>query len=471
MSKIVINPLSRIEGDGKVSVFLDENGEFEKARFQILEFRGFEEFVKNRLLWEMPLITSKICGICPIPHHLAALKAAEQALGITALPPTAIKLRKMLLDAGSIQDHTLHFLYLAFPDFVYNAATPPEKRGITGLLEDKPELVKKAIFLRKCGVKLAETIGGHSIYPITPIPGGMSRAFPADAIGEMKAMMRQALVYAQELVKQAWQVSSKLPERMPTTLATKFMCITAPDGTATHYDGLVKVMDHDRRPVCDFRAADYEEFIEEEVERHSWSKFPFLKKLGPVEGTYRVGPLARCNITPGLHTPIADKWLQQLKKSASGQPLQSMFYYHVCRCIELIHHIESVLETLDDPEIVGRDVRVKVTRQAGEGVGIVEAPRGTLIHHYNCRDNGEVQYANMIVPTTHNNRALNQTVGEVARACVKGGTINESGKQRIEMAVRSYDPCLSCATHSWDRPTGLHLEILQRQGTEWIKRK
>ncbi len=462
MAKIVINPISRIEGDGKVSIYLDDKGRVDKASFQILEFRGFEEFVKGRLLWEMPQITSKICGICPIPHHLAAVKAVEAALGVQEIPPVALKLRKMLLDAANIQDHTLHFLYLAFPDFIYSSSTPPEKRGITGLLADKPDLVKKAIFLRKSGVLLAEKIAAHSIYPVTPIPGGMSRALPAQCVGEMVSMMEQSLVYAQEIVGLAWKVSSSLPEKIVTQMESKFMCLTAADGQASHYDGQVKVMDRDRRTVHDFRVADYQEFIEEEISRDTWSKFPYLKKLGTRDGMYRVGPLARCNVTEHLHTPIAEKWLRKLKTLAADKPLQSIFYYHICRCIELIHHIESVINTLSDPEICSKDVRIPVQRTAGEGVGAVEAARGTLFHHYRCRANGEVEFANMIVPTTHNNMALNRTVKEVASLYVKDGSIGEEGKLRIEMAVRSYDPCLSCATHSWNTPEGLSIEIIKK---------
>ena len=462
MTKIAINPISRIEGDGKVTIYLDDQGRVEKARFQILEFRGFEEFVKGRLIWEMPLITSKICGICPIPHHLAAVKAVEAALNVNEIPPAATLLRKLLLDAGSIQDHTLHFLYLAFPDFIYNASTPPEKRGITGLLADNPGLVKRAIFLRKCGVTLAEKIGAHSIYPVTAMPGGMSRPLDKREVPELTAMVKQALVYAEEVVQQAWKVSSTLPEKMPSTLSTSFMSLVAPNGEVAHYDGAIRVMDKDSRTLYTFRPADYEEFIEEDTERDTWSKFPFLKKLGSLEGLYRVGPLARCNMATHLHTPRAGKWLQQLKAAAAGQPLQSIFYYHVCRCIELIYHLECVLEGLADPLLTSAEVRIPVQRAAGEGVGVVEAPRGTLFHHYRCRNNGEVEMANMIVPTTHNNQAMNKTVLEVASACVKDGAISEAGKQKIEMAVRSYDPCLSCATHSWDAQTGLAVELVRR---------
>lgn len=460
MSRITISPISRIEGDGKITIHLDAQGRVERARMQIVEFRGFEEFVKGRLLWEMPLITSKICGICPIPHHLAAVKAAEAALGVTAIPPSAAKLRAMLLDAGSIQDHTLHFLYLAFPDFVYNAATPPEKRGIAGLMADYPDLVKRGIFLRKCGVTLAERIGAHAIYPVTAIPGGMSRPLEKAWVPELAAMMKQALAYAEELVGQAWKVSSKLAERMPSGQKTNFMGLVSPTGEVVHYDGAIKVVDRELRTVHTFRPGDYQEFIEEECERDSWSKFPFLKKLGAHDGVYRVGPLARCNIADHLHTPVADRWLQQLKSTADGLPLQSVFSYHVCRCIELIHHIECVLKGLADPELTGNDVRIPVQRRAGEGVGVVEAPRGTLFHHYRCRENGEVEMANMIVPTTHNNRAMNQTVLETASACVKDGDLSDAGRQKIEMALRSYDPCLSCATHSWDRPTGLTIALI-----------
>ena len=464
MRKIVIEPVSRIEGEGKVTVFVGADGGVVKARFQMMEFRAFEEFVKGRMIWEMPLITSKICGICPVPHHLAAVKAAEAALGVKEIPATALLLRKLLLAGAAIQDHALHFLYLAFPDFIFGPDIPPEKRSVAGLLEKHPQLVNKAIFLRKCGVRMAEMIGGNSIYPVTAIPGGMTRAFNSDDAREITAMYRQGLAIAEECAELAWKVvSSKVKDRFPRdTPPVKFMALVSGDNSLAHYDGQVRVIDEKGNPLETFRASDYATFIEEDVERDSWGKFPFLRKLGRHEGVYRVGPLARLNTIQRIGTEKADTWLERFQSLGGGRPIHDIIYYHLARCIELVYEFELSLQLLEAPAVTGRETRIPVARKAGEGVGMVEAPRGTLIHHYWSGPRGEVTRANLIVPTTHNNAALQQSVTAAARRAVTNGTLNEAGRQRIEMAVRAYDPCLSCATHSWDASHRLTVEIIRK---------
>jgi coenzyme F420-reducing hydrogenase alpha subunit len=463
MRKIVIEPVSRIEGEGKIIVFVGADGKVVKAHFQMMEFRAFEEFVKGRMIWEMPLITSKICGICPVPHHLAAVKAAEAALGVKEIPPTALLLRKLLLAGGSIQDHALHFLYLAFPDFIFGSDSPPEKRSVAGLLEKHPKLVNKAIFLRKCGVRMAEMVGGDSIYPVTAIPGGMAKPFNRDDVREIKAMYRQGIDLAQECAELAWKVvNSKVQNRFPQdTLPVKFMALVSDDNSLSHYDGQVRVIDEKGNPLETFRASDYATFIEEDVERDSWSKVPFLRKLGRHEGVYRVGPLARLNAISRINSERAGRWLERFQSIGGGQPVHDIIYYHLARCIELIYEFEQSLQLLEDKAVTGRKTRIAVSRKAGEGVGVVEAPRGTLIHHYECNDRGEVTRANLIVPTTHNNAALQQSVTATAARVVTNGTLNEEGRQQIEMAVRAYDPCLSCATHSWDANHRLKIKIIR----------
>lgn len=463
MQKLVIEPISRIEGEGKVTVFVGADNEVVKARFQMLEFRAFEEFVKGRMIWEMPLITSKICGICPVPHHLAAVKAAEAALGVKEIPKTALLLRELLLGGGAIQDHSLHFLYLAFPDFIFGADTAPAKRSVTGLLEKHPGLAKKAIFLRKCGVRMAEMIGGHSIYPVTAVPGGMSKPLSKDDVLEIKKMYKQGLAIAEECTDLAWKVvNSKVKERYPLDKpATKYLALISSDNCLTHYDGQVRITDGKGNPLETFHASDYETFIEEDVERDSWSKFPFLRKLGRHDGLYRVGPLARLNTVNRISTEKAGLWLERFQSLGEGQPVHDIIYYHLARCIEIIFEFEMSLKLLENDATVGQKTRIPVSRREGEGVGIVEAPRGTLIHHYWCGQRGEVTRANFIVPTTHNNAALNQTVTAAAKHAVVNGILDENGRQRIEMAVRTYDPCLSCATHSWDADHRLPIEIIQ----------
>lgn len=465
MQKIVIEPISRIEGEGKVTVFVGADGEVVKARFQMMEFRAFEEFVKGRMIWEMPLVTNKLCGICPIPQHLAAVKAVEAALGVKEIPDVALLLRKLLLAGGAIQDHALHFLYLAFPDFVFGSDTPPEKRSITGLLEKHPQLVKKAIFLRKCGVRMAEMIGGDSIYPVTAIPGGMTMPFNMENIHEITDIYKKGLGVAQECAELALKVvNSKVKKRFPqNSPPTKFMTLISKNNSLAHYQGDVRVIDEKGNALETFRSSDYASFIEEDVERDSWGKVPFLRKYGRHEGVYRVGPLARLNAIEQIETPKAGKWLKQFNALGDGRLVRDIIYYHLARTIELVYEFEQSLQMLEDTGLTDRETRIPVSRQAGEGVGIVEAPRGTLIHHYKCGSRGEVTHANFIVPTTHNNAALQEAVTAAAKQVINNGTINEAGRQQIEMAVRAYDPCLSCATHSWNASHRLPIEIIREE--------
>jgi NAD-reducing hydrogenase large subunit len=465
MQKIVIEPISRVEGDGKVTIFVGSDGEVVKARFQMMEFRAFEEFVKGRMIWEMPLITSKICGICPIPHNLAAVKAAEAALGVKEIPDVALQLRRLLLAGGAIQDHALHFLYLAFPDFIFGSDTPPEKRSLTGLLEKHPQLAKKAIFLRKCGVRMAEMIGGDSIYPVTAIPGGMTMPLSREDIQEITALYKQGLDIAQECAELALKVvSSKIKNRFPqNSPPSKFMAVISKNNSLAHYHGQVRVIDEKGNPLETFRASDYATFIEEDVERDSWGKFPFLRKSGRHEGVYRVGPLARLNTIERIETEKAGKWLKQFKTLGNGLPIHDIIYYHLARSIELVFEFEHSLQLLEDTGLTDRETRIPVSKRAGEGIGIVEAARGTLIHHYKCGPRGDVTHANLIVPTTHNNAALQESVTAAARQVINNGTINDAGRQQIEMAVRAYDPCLSCATHSWNASHRLPIEIIRKE--------
>lgn len=463
MKKIVIEPVSRIEGEGKVTIFIGADNEVVKTRFQMMEFRAFEEFVKGRMIWEMPLITSKICGICPVPHQLAAVKAVEAALNVKEIPPTALLLRKLILAGGAIQDHALHFLYLAFPDFIFGADTPPAKRSVAGLLEKHPQLAKKAIFLRKCGVRMVEMLGGHSIYPVTAVPGGMTKSFNRDDSLEIEQMYRQGLTIAEECVELAWKVvNSDIKSRYPqNTLRTKYLSLVCPQNGLSHYDGQLRISDEKGNPLETFPASDYPLFIEEDVERDSWAKFPFLRKLGRHEGIYRVGPLARLNTVDWIYTEKAGHWLEKFREIGQGQSVHDIIYYHLARCIELLHEFEQSLEILKDDTINSEETRIPVERKAGEGIGVVEAPRGTLIHHYWCNQQGTITRTNMIVPTTHNNAALNQTVTSAAKQTVVDGKLDETGQQQIEMAVRAYDPCLSCATHSWDADHRLKVEIIK----------
>ncbi|MGE5893397.1 MAG: Ni/Fe hydrogenase subunit alpha [bacterium] len=463
MKKLVIDPVSRIEGHGKVIVDIDENKNVQSARFQILEFRGFEKFCEGRPIWELPLMVTKICGICPVPHHLASVKACESALSVKGIPGPAVKLRKLMQAGADIADHALHFFYLALPDFILGHETPPENRSITEIISKERALAEKAILLRKAGTDIVEAVGGHSVYPVTAIPGGMSKPLGADSRDRLLKAVDQVTPHAEEAVKLAWAFVEKFSKAEEYTQKTSFMSLVSPDNALEHYDGNIRIISPEGKTLDEFSPEKYLQYIAEYVEDDSWCKFPYYRKLGVKDGVYRVGPLSRLNIAASVPTPKAAAWFSRYKEVASQSPLQNIFYYHLARCIELLHACEHASVLLNDKDITRNEVRVVVGRSAGEGVGVVEAPRGTLIHHYACDENGIVNRVNLIVPTTHNNLSINLAVTETARKFLKNGTPDSEASFRIETAVRAYDPCLSCATHEYGR-SGLTIETRKKNG-------
>ena len=449
MSKMItISPVSRLEGHGKVTIHLDENNKVAESRFHVLEFRGFEKFCEGRLMSEMPVITTRICGICPVSHHLASVKACDDALGVD-IPPAAKKLRELMHMGQFIHSHALHFFYLSAPDFVLGPASDPAKRNILGIIEADPDLAKKAIRLRKFGQNIVERVGGRAIHPVTAIPGGMSKPLSH----EDRFVTSKELDDGLELARLALQIGKgvfeKYAEIVPrfAAIKTKYMGLVK-DGNLELYDGRLRIINEDGKRLDEFDPKNYLEFLGEHVEDWSYMKFPFYKKYGYPKGLYRVAPLARLNVVEAISTPIANKELVEFKKLGGGHPVHETLYYHYARLIELLYAVERAQELIHDDEIVSEDVRVKVDRRKGEGVGVIEAPRGTLIHHYWADDSGKIERANIIVATAHNNAAINRSVNEVAKEFVKGGKIEEGALNMVEMAVRCYDPCLSCATHA-----------------------
>ena len=448
---ITISPLSRLEGHGKVTIHLDEHNEVAESRFHVVEFRGFEKFCEGRLLSEMPVITTRICGICPVSHHLASVKACDDALGVE-IPAAAKKLRELMHMGQFIHSHALHFFFLAAPDFVLGPAFDPARRNILGIIEADPDLAKKAIRLRKFGQNVIDRVGGRAIHPVAAIPGGMSKPLShAD-----RFVTRTELAEGLDLATLALQIGkgvfAKYAELVPrfAAIKTKYMGMVKA-GKLELYDGTLRIIAEDGAPLEEFDPRHYRDVLGEHVEDWSYMKFPFYKKQGYPEGLYRVAPLGRLNVAESIGTPLANAELATFKALGGGQPVHETLYYHYARLIELLYAVERAQELLADDEIVSDAVRVKVERRKGEGVGVVEAPRGTLIHHYWADESGKVERANIIVATAHNNAAINQSVTAVARAFVKGGKIEEGALNMVEMAVRCYDPCLSCATHALGR--------------------
>ena len=445
---ITISPISRIEGHGKVTIHLDENNEVTESRLHVMEFRGFEKFCEGRLMSEMPVITTRICGICPVSHHLAAVKACDDALGVD-IPPAAKKLRELMHMGQFIHSHALHFFFLAAPDFVLGPAFDPAKRNVLGIIQADPDLAMKAIRLRKFGQNIVDRVGGRAIHPVTAIPGGMSKPLSH----EDRFVTSKELDDGLELAKLGLQIGKgvfeKYAEIVPrfAAIKTKYMGLVK-DGNLELYDGRLRMTNEAGERLDEFNPGNYLEYLGEHVEDWTYMKFPFYKKYGYPEGSYRVGPLGRLNVAEAISTPLANKELVEFRKLGGAHTVHETLYYHYARLIELLYAVERARELINDDEIVSEEVRVKVDRRKGEGVGVIEAPRGTLIHHYWSDESGKIERANIIVATAHNNSAINMSVNAVAKEFVKGGKIEEGALNMVEMAVRCYDPCLSCATHA-----------------------
>ncbi|MHB9093156.1 MAG: Ni/Fe hydrogenase subunit alpha [Eubacteriales bacterium] len=444
---ITIDPVTKVEGHGKVTIQLDDNGNVTESHFHIQEFRGFEKFCEGRMAWEMPVITTRICGICPVSHHLASAKACDDLFGVD-IPPTAKMLRELMHMCQMIHSHALHFFYLAAPDLLFGLDAPPEQRNVIGVLNANPDLGKKAIRLRQIGQSSIEKIGGRSIHPVSAIPGGMSKALSHESRFIMIKEMAEALELAKLALGAVKGVNEKYRDLIPTfaSFKTKYMGLVN-DGALELYDGTLRLIDENGGIIEDFDPKDYLNHIAEHTEDWTYLKFPYHKKSGWPNGVYRVAPLGRLNIAERISTPLANAELKEFKQLNGGKPVEDSLYYHYARIIELLYAIEWAQELLQNDDIVCKDVRVPVARQAGEGVGVIEAPRGTLIHHYKADDLGKLEKVNIIVSTAHNYSSMDRAVNEVAKMVLKNNRVEESLLNQVEMAIRCYDPCLSCATH------------------------
>lgn len=462
---VTISPVTRLEGHGKVTIHLNDRDEVDRSYFHVVEFRGFEEFCKGRLLSDMPTITPRICGICPVSHHLASAKACDDAWNVT-IPPTARMLRELMHMGQFIQSHALHFFYLSAPDFILGPSSDPAKRNVFGLIEADPELGRKAVRLRQIGQQLIDRVGGKSIHPVTAIPGGMSKPLSGHDRDLILRELDEALDLAQLALKVGKEQLRRYAKIVPTfaTFESNYMGMTRGDGDLELYDGTFRLIDTSGFYLKFFDAINYSQAIAEHVEEWSYLKFPYLKEKGWPEGTYRVGPLARLNVADRISTPLAGDELIRFKKLGKGGLVHATLFYHYARLIELLYAVERARQLVEDVSITGQEVRVPVKRQAGEGVSIIEAPRGTLIHHYWVDALGKITQANMIVATTHNNAAINNSVNAVAKEYVKGGRIDEGALNMVEMAIRCYDPCLSCSTHAIGQMP-MQIQVIAADGT------
>ena len=464
--KIVIEPVTRVEGHGKVTIHLNDTGNVAQARFHVTQVRGFEKFCEGRLFWEMPVITSRICGICPVSHHLASVKAGDAILGVE-LTPTAKMLRQLMHMAQIVQSHSLHFFHLASPDFLFGMDAEPAKRNIMGVIAEKPEIARKGVGLRAFGQRILEMLGDKKVHPNAAIPGGMNKALSLEERDEILHQIDGVIAdvgFALDLIKGYYAQHDKEATSF-ASFSTGYLGLVDDNGNLELYNGNLRLKDS-KGIILEEKLPpqDYLSIIEEMVEDWSYLKFPYYKKLGYPGGVYRVGPLARLNVADALTTPLANEEFQNFRKLSNGSGVvEGSLYYHYARMIEALYAAESIKLLLQDAVICSKEIWVNSTELNEEAVGVVEAPRGTLFHHYWIDTSGKIRKVNLIVATGHNNAAMNRAVYEVARDYIKDGKVTEGILNRVEVAIRCYDPCLSCSTHALGR-TPLEIDIYDSDG-------
>lgn len=467
MSNIItISPVTRIEGHAKITIHLNSKGEVDDARFHVNEFRGFEKFCEGRLVWEMPGLTSRICGICPASHLVTSAKAGDDILAI-GIPETAEKLRRMLVLAQWIQSHALSFFHLSSPDFLLGFEADPALRNIFGLLQHDKDFARRGIRLRKFGQQIIEFLGGRRIHTPWAVAGGVRESFTAEernVLLEWYPEVTETALLALDTIK---KIHEKYKKEIPSfgNFHSLFVGMVGQNGELEYYGGNLRIMDSAGNIIDDnIDPREYYKHFGEASESWSYLKFPYYKPLGYPKGMYRVGPLARVNICDHIETPIAEKERKLFTKlTPRNEAVNNSFYFHYARLIELIFAVEKTEELLRDPAILGTHVRSKAEINRLEGVGASEAPRGTLFHHYWVDENGVLQKVNMLIATAQNNLAMNRTIRQIAMQFIDGKKITEPILNRIEAGIRCFDPCLSCSTHAaGDMP--LEVQLLDSDG-------
>ncbi len=470
LKRIVIEPLTRVEGHGKVTLLQGKNRHIRQARLHITEFRGFEKFIQGRPYWELPVLVQRLCGICPVSHHLAAAKATDMIVGATRLTPTAEKIRRLMHLGQTLQSHALHFFHLCSPDLLFGYDDEVRHRNIVGMIEDHPEIATRGVLLRKFGQEIIRITSGKRIHGTGAIPGGINKSLTMDEIRYLQKDITEVIGWARsalELIKRIFY--EKYDYHMGfARIETSMMSMVNTDGGYVLYHGGLRARNHVGETIfdhVDYR--NYSDYIREGVKDWSYMKFPFITSLGEDQGWYRVGPLARINNCDFISTPLAEQERKEFAGLGNGLPVQSTMTYHWARLIELLYCTEAIAELLADNDLTGTDLRTRGELQQ-TGTGVIEAPRGTLFHHYQIDEQGIVEKASLIVSTTNNNQAMNESIRKVANQYLDGNRLSEALLNQVEVAIRAYDPCLSCATHAIGKmPMELHLlgeggELLDR---------
>ncbi|MFZ2853744.1 MAG: Ni/Fe hydrogenase subunit alpha [Rhodocyclaceae bacterium] len=465
LRRVAIDPVSRVEGHGKVTLLLDENDEVQQVRLHIVEFRGFEKFIQGRPYWEVPVMVQRLCGICPVSHHLAAAKALDLVVGAPRLTPAAEKLRRLMHYGQILQSHALHFFHLSSPDLLFGFESEVGKRNIVGVAAAYPEVAKQGILLRKFGQEVIRLTAGKRVHGTGAVPGGVNRSLSRDERDGLLADVDRIVAWSGDAVQLAKRLHKSDPALYDVfgTFRSNIMSIVGADGALDLYDGALRVRDADGKIFVDgFDVQNYHELIHEEVKPWSYMKFPFLSALGPEAGWYKVGPLARVQNCDFIPSPLAEIERREFVAHGQGGLVHASLAYHWARMIEMLHAAEMIKGLLCDDDVSGSDLMASGPRRR-EGVGVIEAPRGTLIHHYQVDDDDLVTMCNLIVSTTHNNQPMNEAVRRVAKRYLSGRTLTEGLLNHIEVAIRAFDPCLSCATHALGKMP-LQVELLDAAG-------
>ncbi len=452
LKKVVIDPVTRVEGHGKVTIIMDEEGRVERTRLHIVEFRGFERFVQGRPYWEAPVVVQRLCGICPVSHHLAAAKAMDVVVGVgpEALSPTAEKMRRLMHYGQMMQSHALHFFHLCSPDLLFGFESDVSKRHVLAVAAEFPEIAKQGILLRRYGQEIIKATAGKKIHGTGAIPGGINRHMSKEERDGFLADIDQMIQWSADAVELVKKVHSQNPDFFDAfgSFPSNHLSLVRKDGALDFYHGNLRAVDADGLKIYDqVDYKDYVDYIGEEVRNWSYMKFPFIRKLGKKNGWYRVGPLARLNTADFIPSDLAQKEFEIFRAYTGGKPNNCTLHYHWARMIEMLHSAELIKELLNDDDLSSGEL-IRRGQRVAEGVGLLEAPRGTLFHHYKVNADDQIEMCNLIVSTTHNNDPMNKAVHRVAEDHLTGKEITDGLLNNIEVAIRAYDPCLSCATHA-----------------------
>ncbi len=469
LRRVAIEPLTRVEGHGKVTLLLDDRDQVRQARLHIVEFRGFERFIQGRPFAELPVVVQRLCGICPVSHHLAAAKACDRLVGAVRLSPAAERVRRLMHFGQVLQSHALHFFHLASPDLLFGFDDDPAHRNVVGVIHDHPDLARRGVLLRRYGQEVIRVCSGKRIHGCAAIPGGVNKALDNTDRELLGADIGPVIQWAEEAVALMRRIFLTGGERARhfAAVPANTLSLVRPDGALELYDGGLRARDPKGTTIFDHAPdQDYATLLHEQVKPWSYMKFPFIAALGPDAGWYRVGPLARINNCDYIDTPRAEQARRDFAALGDGRPVQASLAIHWARLIELLHCAEAIERLLGDPDLIGDDlVREGQSGSIGSGstglgasgsgsatgrtgIGVIEAPRGTLFHHYEVDADGLVTRANLIVSTTSNNQAMNESIRRVAQNELTGHALTEPLLNQIEVAIRAYDPCLSCATHA-----------------------